>query len=84
MFRYIRDESLNVISTRCVVNKLRELKYVFQDRRHRVDLWRKKGGTHCVTLPRKNHMSETAVRSTLQQCGVAIPEIDQFVRDTKS
>jgi len=51
-----------MISTRCLVNKLRELGYTFKDRRHRVDLWRKEGGTHIVTLPRKNQLSEITVR----------------------
>lgn len=63
-----------------LINKLRELKYTFADQTDKSVLWRKKGGTHCVWLPRKEDpMSDTYVASALRQCGVPPREIEVFI-----
>jgi hypothetical protein len=73
-----------MISAKHFVNKLRALGYRFKDRRHRVDLWRKEGGTHCVMVPRKNQVSEVFVRSALRQCGLEEYEIQEFLDSARA
>jgi hypothetical protein len=36
------------------------------------------------TSPGLSRMSEIAVRSTLHQCGLEVPDIEEFIRDAKS
>ena len=73
-----------MISRQSLVNKLRSLGYVFKDRRHFSELWRKKGGTHCATIPLKNQLTEATVILILSQAGQTRQEIEQFIRDAKS
>jgi hypothetical protein len=69
-----------VIPRERLINKLRELNYTFRTQTLKSQLWRKKGGTHCVWLPRKeNPLSETYVRNVLRQCGVDQEEIERFI-----
>src|SRR6266581_2822235 len=64
------------------INKLRALGYTYSDQTDKSQLWRKKGGTHCVWIRRKEDpLSEAYVRSTLTQCGCALGEIERFVAE---
>jgi len=55
-----------VISTKRFANKLRELDYCFKEQKHHQNVWRKKGGTHIVMVPRKNEVTELWVEQTLK------------------
>jgi hypothetical protein len=65
------------------VNKLRELGYTFKARQKRTELWRKKGGTHCVDVPLSNSLPETYVRMVMRQCGQTTTQIEAFIREAK-
>jgi hypothetical protein len=73
-----------VISKKRFVNKLRELDYRFKEQLHHQELWRKKGGTHFVLVPRKNQLDELYVIQALRQCGCKADEIQEFIRDCHS
>ena len=63
-----------------LINKLRELNYTFSTQTLKSQLWRKRGGTHCVWIPRKEDpVSETYVRNLLRQCDVGAPDIETFI-----
>lgn len=70
-----------MISREHFLAKLRELGYVYKSRTKSLknDLYRKKGGTHCVMLPRQDLLSEMYIRSTLQQCGQNKAQIEIFI-----
>jgi hypothetical protein len=68
-----------------LINKLRELNYTYADQTDKSVLWRKRGGTHCVWLRRKEDpLSETYVANVLRQCGMALPDIEAFLAQTRS
>ncbi len=73
-----------MIDKHAFVNKLRELNYTFKSQRKRVDIWRKKGGTHMVSLPRCDKLAEDWVKSTLKQCGESDAEILAYMASVKS
>jgi hypothetical protein len=63
-----------------LINKLREIKYRYQDQTTRVQLYRKIGGTHFVTIPKKaDPISDSTVISILKQCGVSDEETEKFI-----
>lgn len=67
-----------------LINKLRELNYTYADQTDKSVLWRKKGGTHSVWIPRKQDpLSATYVANVLRQCGVAPPEIEIFLAQNR-
>jgi hypothetical protein len=68
-----------------LINKLRELNYTYVNQTDKSVLWRKRGGTHCVWLRRKeNPMSETYVANVLRQCGMSSPDIETFIAQTRA
>ncbi len=62
------------------VNKLRALDYTFKDERKRVRIWRKRGGTHYISVPKCDLLEETYVHSTLRQAGCQEAEIQAFIK----
>ncbi len=70
-----------MISQKRFVKKLRELGYAFKGRTksERSDMYRKKGGTHYVMLPRQDNLSDLWVRATLHTCGVTAEDIEAFM-----
>lgn len=64
--------------------KLRELGYKYKDQTLRVQIYRKGGSTHRVTVARKDHLDDGYVRSTLKQCGCKEAEIETFIGQCKS
>lgn len=71
------------IKSEALIGKLRELGYTFQEQKKRVALWRKRGGSHFVAVPRSNWLAQGYVESTLRQCGVPEAEIIRFVSETR-
>lgn len=57
------------------INKLRELTYTYKTRTKRISLWKKRGGTHYVSVPNTEKLTEPWVISTLRQCGLSDDEI---------
>lgn len=67
-----------------LINKLRALNYTYADQTDKSVLWRKKGGTHCVWLKRKEDpMSVTYVSNVLRQCGVTEQDIGIFIAQNR-
>lgn len=66
------------------INKLHELNYTFKKEKKRISIWRKRGGTHIVSLPHNMKLADEYVKSTLRQCGLNEAEILAFVTSAKS
>ncbi len=73
-----------MIAKRFFVNKIRELGYTHHEQKKRVDIWRKRGGDHYVSIPRCDNLEDAYVVSTLRQCGLKDPEIKRFVTESNS
>lgn len=61
------------------INKIRELGYTFKRPQKRTELWRKRGGTHCIFLPMNVLLEDTYVLSTLAQAGCSEAEAKAFL-----
>ncbi len=61
------------------INKIHELGYTYKDQLKRTQLFRKRGGTHCIFVPIKDLLSEEFVISTLRQAGESEDDIQSFV-----
>lgn len=66
------------------VNKLRSLNYTFKSRQKRTELWRRRGGTHYISVPLSDYLEEEFVRSSLRQAGCTQEEIKAFLSVAKS
>jgi hypothetical protein len=73
-----------VIARSRFINKLRELEYTFKDRQKRTELWRKRGGTHRVSIPLNEQLEDEYVSHVLRQCGCADEEIKKFIGSERS
>jgi hypothetical protein len=73
-----------VISKQHFINKIRELGYTFKRQADRVDLWRKKGGTHYIAVPRSDQLEDEFVSSSLRQAGCTRDDILNFISAAKS
>jgi len=56
----------------------------FKSRQKRTDLWRKKGGTHYISVPLADLLEEEFVVSSLRQAGCISEKIKTFITSTKS
>lgn len=65
------------------INKIRSLDYVYKTRQKRTDLWRKKGGTHYLSVPVRDLLSDEYVTSALSQAGCRLDEIQSFIAAAK-
>ncbi len=61
------------------LNKIRELDYTLKSETRRVHIFRKKGGTHYITLHKCDKLEDEFVRSSLAQAGVKHAEIEAFI-----
>ncbi|MBI3105476.1 MAG: hypothetical protein HYY95_07885 [Candidatus Rokubacteria bacterium] len=61
------------------VNKLRELNYTYKTKQKRTELWRKRGGTHYISMPLSDLLEEEWVTSTLRQAGQTQDDIRSFI-----
>lgn len=66
------------------INKIRELNYKFKERKKRISLWRKQGGTHYISIPHTDLLEEEFVISTLNQAGCSKEEIQTFISSSTS
>ena len=64
-------------------NKIRELDYSFQRQADRVMIWKQKGSTNRIFIPRKDMLDDDFVRNALKQAGLGSPEIENFVANNK-
>ena len=73
-----------MISKTPFVNKIRELDYTFKRQAPRVDIWRKKGGTHYISVPRADQLEDEFVTHALRQAGCTREEILAFLSSAKT
>jgi hypothetical protein len=66
-----------------LVNKLRELGYVFVERTKRTELYRKKGGTERIPLTTHASFAEVYVILILRQCGLSKEQIQAFLHSAQ-
>ena len=66
------------------VNKLRELHYTYKTKQKRTELWRKRGGTHYISMPLSDLLEEEWVTSTLRQAGCTQDVIRSFIAAAKA
>lgn len=66
------------------INKIRTLKYYFVSKQKRTDLWRKRGGTHYISIPLRDLLEDDFVISSLRQAGVPDDEIHSYLASAKS
>ncbi len=66
------------------INKIRALGYTFKTRQKRTQLWRKRGGTHYLSVPLSDRLEEGFVVSSLRQAGCKDDEIRAFIASAKS
>lgn len=66
------------------INKIRSLGYTYNSRQKRTDLWRKRGGTHYISVPQNKLLEEEFVVSSLRQAGCTNDEIKAFMASAKS
>lgn len=66
------------------INKIRELNYTYKSRQKRTDLWRKRGGTHYISVPLSDKLEEEFVVATLRQAKCHDDEIRAFINAAKS
>lgn len=63
------------------VNKIRALGYEYKTQQKRTYLWRKKGGTHYISVPMAELLEDEFVISSLRQAGETDPDIRAFIND---
>lgn len=61
------------------LNKIRELNYALHNETKRVQIYRKRGGSHLITLPKKDKLEDDFVTSSLSQAGVTQEDIKVFM-----
>jgi len=61
------------------LNKIRELGYSLKNETKRVHIFRKKGGTHYITLHKCDKLEDEFVRSSLSQAGMSNADIKTFI-----
>lgn len=62
-------------------NRLRDANFGFKKQGKRVDIWKKKGSTDRVTIPRRDFMTLGETKSILRQAGLPESDIQQFFLD---
>jgi hypothetical protein len=66
------------------INKIRSIGYAFKTETKRAYLWRKKGSTHFIYVPKTEILEDDFVKSSLWQAGCTKEEIEGFVSSAKS
>jgi hypothetical protein len=61
------------------LNKIRELRYTLKNETKRVHIFRKKGGTHYITVHKCDKLEDDFVRSSLAQAGLTPADIEAFM-----
>jgi hypothetical protein len=66
------------------VNKIRSLDYTYKTQQKRTRLWRKRGGTHYISVPMCDWLEDSFVESALRQAGETQEAIKAFLTSAKS
>ena len=66
------------------INKIRELNYCYKGQQKRTYLYRKRGGTHYISVSMRELLEDIYVRSALHQAGLKDSEIEDFLKSVKS
>ncbi len=66
------------------IARIRSLGYAYKSTQKRTYLYRKAGGTHYLSVPMRDRLSETYVRSALTQAGCSESDIRAFLNDAAS
>ncbi len=61
------------------VNKIRALGYEYKTQQKRTYLWRKKGGTHYISVPMADLLEDEFISSSLRQACQQDDEIREFI-----
>ena len=70
-----------MIPRRRFIARIRALGYSYKARQKRTYLYRKAGGTHYISVPMRDNLTETYVRSVLAQAGCSEDDIRAFLDD---
>ncbi|MBI2526600.1 MAG: hypothetical protein HYV93_11490 [Candidatus Rokubacteria bacterium] len=55
------------------------MNYTYKTKQKRTELWRKRGGTHYISMPLSDLLEEEWVTSTLRQAGQTQDDIRSFI-----
>lgn len=66
------------------IAKIRSLGYGYKSTQKRTYLYRRAGGTHYISVPMRDQLTDTYVRSALHQAGCSDDEIRAFLEDATS
>jgi hypothetical protein len=73
-----------MVPRECFVNRIRDLGYTFKGQQKRTYLWRKRGGTHFISVPMADMLEDEFVTSSLKQAGMPEDQIKSFIASAKS
>ena len=65
------------------INKIRELNYTYKSTQKRTYIWRKKGGTHFISVPMAELLEDEFVFTALKQAGESDASIRAFIASAK-
>jgi hypothetical protein len=69
------------ISRDQIIRCIRDCGWKFVDQTLRVELYKRKGSTQRMDIPKKDVLPESSVRVILRTAGLSPSQIDQFFRD---
>lgn len=61
------------------LNKLHAIGYTYISQQKRTQMYRKRGGTHCIFVRIRDLLEEEFVASSLNQAGLTQKEIEEFI-----
>ena len=73
-----------IVRRQTFINKIRALGYAYKSQQKRTMLYRRKGSTQYISVPRPELLEDAFVKNTLRQSGVSTDEIEQFLKSAKS
>ncbi len=63
------------------ISRIRALGYAYKSTQKRTYLYRKAGGTHFLSVPMRDGLTDAYVRSALAQAGCSAEDIQAFLDD---
>lgn len=73
-----------MIRRQVFLNKIETLGYYYKSQQKRTYLYRRRGGTHYISVPTADLLEDEFIRSALQQAGLIDSEIRSFIVSSKS
>lgn len=73
-----------MIRRQVFLNKIETLGYYYKSQQKRTYLYRRRGGTHYISVPMADLLEDEFIRSALQQAGLIDSEIRSFIVSSKS